>query len=70
MRLRNLLIAPALLLAMHTALAQNSGGWKDESNSECVLIQSRVRAGSSLREFRAVGSIDAPSWRVFAVIND
>lgn len=45
-------------------------GWKQESADKDVAIHSRARAGSSLREFRAVGLIDASPGAVFAVIDD
>jgi len=47
-----------------------SEGWKLTSGSKDVAIYSRPHAGSRLKEFRAVGSIDAPTWAVHAVIDD
>ncbi|MDQ6860288.1 MAG: START domain-containing protein [Verrucomicrobiota bacterium] len=44
--------------------------WKDDSNNKGVLIQSRAHLGTSLLEFRAVGTVDAPTRRVFAVLDD
>ena len=35
-------------------------GWKFATKSNDVTIYSRVRAGSPLKEFKAVGGIDAP----------
>ena len=45
-------------------------GWKLTSGSKDVAIYSRTHAGSKLKEFRAIGSIDAPTYAVHAVIED
>ena len=45
-------------------------GWKLTSGSKDVAIYSRAHAGSKLKEFRAIGSIDAPTYAVHAVIED
>jgi hypothetical protein len=45
-------------------------GWKLATNSNEVMIYSRVRSGSPLKEFRAIGGIDAPTGAVHAVIDD
>ncbi|MEY2479789.1 MAG: hypothetical protein QOI04_716 [Verrucomicrobiota bacterium] len=45
-------------------------GWKLASESNGVMIYSRLRAGSSVKEFKAIGEIDAPSRIVNAVIDD
>jgi len=45
-------------------------GWKVASGSKDVALYSRVHAGSKLKEFRAIGSIDAPTYAVHAVIDD
>jgi hypothetical protein len=45
-------------------------GWKLNDRSKDVAIYSRPHAGSALKEFRAIGSIDAPTWAVHAVIDD
>jgi hypothetical protein len=44
--------------------------WKEEANSPGLIIYSRTRAGSTLKEFKSVGKIDAPSSVVFAVLHD
>jgi len=44
--------------------------WAPESTSRGVLIHSRLRNGSPLKEFRAVGVIDALPGTVFAVLDD
>src|SRR5262245_29121467 len=45
-------------------------GWKLATDAKDVVIYSRPHADSNLKEFRAVGSIDAPSYAVHAVIDD
>jgi len=47
-----------------------SEGWKPASGSKNVAIYSRAHAGSRLKEFRAIGSIDAPTPAVHAVLDD
>lgn len=67
-----LLFLASLLLAAQSP-AQKSDApneWKEESNSRGLLIQSRPHPGSDLREFRAIGRIDAPPSVVFAVLDD
>jgi hypothetical protein len=72
---------PAILLAvMGTAascsagesstLDETSEGWKLASKSGGVTLYSRPRVGSSLKEFKAVGEIDASSRTVHNVIDD
>ena len=45
-------------------------GWRFATKSSDLAIYSRVRAGSPLKEFKAIGEINAPSAMVHAVIND
>ncbi len=47
-----------------------SEGWKLDSQGGEIALYSRPRANSSLREFKAVGEIDAPIRSVHAVIDD
>ncbi|MDQ6938811.1 MAG: START domain-containing protein [Verrucomicrobiota bacterium] len=61
-------IAVLTLLVVSSAMAEE--GWKEESDAKGVVIQSRLRPGSSLKEFRAVGAIEATPAKVFAVIDD
>src|SRR5438046_8131820 len=44
--------------------------WKLSAREKDVAIYSRLRPGSSLKEFKAIGAIDAPNCAVFAVIDD
>jgi hypothetical protein len=45
-------------------------GWKLAADAKDVLIYSRPHADSNLKEFKAIGSIDAPAYAVHAVIDD
>jgi polyketide cyclase/dehydrase/lipid transport protein len=45
-------------------------GWRFLKESGAVTLYSRVRAGSSLKEFKAMGEIDAPTRAVWKVIED
>ena len=45
-------------------------GWKFATKSNDVTIYTRVRAGSPIKEFKAIGAIDAPTGAVHAVIDD
>ena len=45
-------------------------GWKLASKKDGITIYSRVRAGSPIKEFKAIGEIDAPSGIAYAVIAD
>ncbi len=45
-------------------------GWKFASKISDVAIYTRVRAGSSVKEFKAVGEIDAATRAVQAVLDD
>jgi hypothetical protein len=45
-------------------------GWKLAADAKDVVIYSRPHAESNLKEFKAIGTIDAPSSAVGAVIDD
>jgi len=45
-------------------------GWKLAADAKDVLIYSRPHADSNLKEFKAIGFIDAPAYAVHAVIDD
>jgi len=45
-------------------------GWRFVKDSSGVSLYSRTRAGTSLKEFKAVGEIDAPTRAVHTVIDD
>ena len=70
-------LAVVSVLAGTTSLASEfSGsidpneGWTLTSQSKDVAIYSRAHADSRLKEFRAIGSIDAPTVAVHSVIDD
>lgn len=44
--------------------------WKLSAREKDVAIYSRLRPGSPLKEFKAIGAIDAPNSAVCAVIDD
>jgi Polyketide cyclase / dehydrase and lipid transport len=45
-------------------------GWKLAADAKDVIIYSRPHADSNQKEFKAIGSIDSPSYAVHAVIDD
>src|ERR1700719_2993076 len=47
-----------------------SEGWKLVTQTKDVAIFSRPHSGSSLKEFKAIGPIDAPTHAVHVVIDD
>ena len=47
-----------------------SEGWKLTTDAKDVIIYSRPHADSNLKEFKAIGFIDAPASAVHAVIDD
>lgn len=47
-----------------------SEGWKLVTETKDVAIFSRPHSGSSLKEFKAIGPIDAPTHAVHVVIDD
>jgi hypothetical protein len=64
-----------LLAGCPTAFAAdeptNTGNdWKLSDHEKNVTIYSRLRPGSPLKEFKAIGPIDAPTGAVYAVIDD
>jgi hypothetical protein len=48
----------------------NEGGWTVAVRDKDVAIYSRPHPGSPLKEFKAVGPVDAPTQAVCAVIDD
>ena len=64
---------PARVKAVAYKPAQSTDpadGWAQESAGKDVAIHSRARSGSAIKEFRAVGVIDASPAAVFAVLDD
>ena len=69
--LRALCLGGALLSPL-TALraADTDGGWTEVSHSDNLVVYNRERPGSSVKEIRGIGTIDAPNWVVKNVIDD
>jgi polyketide cyclase/dehydrase/lipid transport protein len=44
--------------------------WVKTNSNENLTIYSKDRAGSSIKELRAVGLVDAPSWVILNVLNE
>jgi len=60
----------ACLAPLPAAEKASGGDWVEEAKGDGVVIHSRARAGSDLKEFRGIGMIDAPPNVVFAVLDD
>ena len=56
--------------AEFTSSVSPQEGWKLAADAKDVMIYSRPHAESNLKEFKAIGFIDAPSSAVHAVIDD
>jgi Polyketide cyclase / dehydrase and lipid transport len=79
MRTRRNFVALLLLFSFSFARAADeesfrsfdpNEGWKFVTKSDDLIIYSRIRAGSPLKEFKGIGEIDAGSLVVRAVIDD
>jgi hypothetical protein len=60
----------ALSAELSSHLVSSSDGWKLAAQPQGVAIYSRLRPGSPLKEFKAIGEIAAPTHAVHAVIDD
>lgn len=60
----------AALLATTASPALAAEGWKVMKKEDRVTVYNRTKAGSDLKEVRAVGTIHAPSWVVKNVLDD
>src|SRR3954466_3754244 len=58
------------LLAAAESIEKGDTDWKLSHSGDGLTIYSRAHPGSSLKEFKAVGEIDASSRSVFGVIAD
>ena len=65
-----LLLASVRVLLAAEPLPQEDEGWKMTKNSSGLTLYSRIRAGSSLKEYKAIGGVDAPTTAVHQVLND
>ncbi|MEP6955441.1 MAG: SRPBCC family protein [Chthoniobacterales bacterium] len=73
--LRPFLAAALVVCALFPAgrlarAADEATNWTPEGEAKGVVVHSRIRAGSSFKEFRGSGLIDASPAAVFAVIDD
>lgn len=57
-------------LPIFAAEAPQTGDWKLVKQASGVTIYSRPHSGSNLKEFRAIGEVDAPSATAERVIDD
>lgn len=64
------LVTASLVQTISAAEQASSEGWKLAKAINGVSIYSRPHPGSHLKEFKAVGEIDAPSQAVYRVIDD
>jgi len=56
--------------ASSASAAESGDDWVQISHSDSVSIYSRVHPGGTLREFKAVGTIDASARALLAVLDD
>jgi hypothetical protein len=69
----SLILLPALVrAAVEESLrpVDPNDGWKFTTKANEVTIYSRIRSGTRVKEFKAVGELDAPTRAVHAVIDD
>ena len=65
-----LFAGPKTFAADSSSSVNPKEGWKLAADAKDVIIYSRPHADSNLKEFKAIGTIDAPSSAVGAVIDD
>lgn len=65
-----LILATAHQLRAAEPPAEAEKTWSVGSNTKGVTIYSRTRSGSSLKEFKATGDIEAPTTAVHQVLDD
>lgn len=71
--MKRAIIAVSILgiaLAVSAAEQARKEDWKLAKQTNGVAIYSRLHPGSHLKEFKAIGEIDAPSTAVYKVIDD
>jgi hypothetical protein len=61
--------AITLLLLATPALAQEAP-WKEAEKRDKLVIYTREKAGSDIREVKAIGEMDAPSAQVWKAVGD
>ena len=60
----------ALLSPLPAARAEGNSAWVEVSRSGSLVVYNRERGGSSVKEIKGVGTIDAPNWVVKNVLDD
>lgn len=66
-----LCLGGALLAPLPTVRAADTeSAWTEVSRSEHLVVYNRERTGSSVKEIRGIGTIDAPNWVVKNVVDD
>lgn len=66
-------IALSLTLALSTLASPARAaddGWVDAGKEDGISISNRARAGSEVKEVRAIGVIDSPPWACMNVVSD
>ncbi len=59
-----------LLVPLTVPAEDNSGGWTETSKQGNITLYERERAGTSIKEVRAVGKFYSPNWMVRNVLDD
>src|SRR5580704_4501975 len=69
---RAIIVLSILGVALGVSAAEQTQkeDWKLAKQANGVAIYSRLHSGSHLKEFKAIGEIDAPSQAVYKVIDD
>ena len=52
------------------AADSEGGAWMEVSRTDNLVVYNRERSGSSVKEIKGIGTIDAPNWVVKNVIDD
>jgi hypothetical protein len=64
------MLVGASVACLASPATSSNDDWKLASKSGGVMLYSRLHSGGSLKEFKAVGEIDAPTRAVHNVIDD
>lgn len=65
-----LLVGGGACVLVLPALADEAGGWKETGKSGDITLYEKERAGTSIKEVRAVGTFYSPNWMVRNVLDD
>ena len=64
------IVRVTLLLAVPSLCWASGNDWREVSRTANLAVSVRERSGNSVKELRAVGLIDAPTWVVKNVLDD